>query len=424
MIAPTSFFADYGCHVRIFEETCILEKLGHKVTIVTYRNGDPVAGLDIRRTLPIPWRQDYIVGSSRHMFVFDALLALKTLQVLLFERFDVIHAHLHEGALIGVILGKLFGIPVVFDFQGSATEESIDHGFIKRNGFLYKILRRLERWINNSSPVILPSSANAEQILLDEFDCKPEQIQILPDCVNTDIFKPASDFNPDELRALRQSLGIPESAKVIVYLGLLTEYQGTGLLLRAMQRIQNEHSNVYLLLMGFPENVYRPKAIEMELHEKVIFTGKVPYAKAPIYLALGDVAVAPKVSLTEGAGKLLNYMAMGLPTVAFDTPVANEYLGFDGVYAKLGDVDSLAEKLMLCLGLAEGEQHSDADEVLLYKSMGQRLRQRAIRHFAWKKAGHQIANIYSELTGKIPKQVYVNQWALAKQRQHQTGRKI
>jgi len=52
MIAPTSFFADYGCHVRIFEETRILEKLGHKVTIVTYRNGDPVAGLDIRRTLP------------------------------------------------------------------------------------------------------------------------------------------------------------------------------------------------------------------------------------------------------------------------------------------------------------------------------------------------------------------------------------
>jgi len=106
----------------------------------------------------------------------------------------VIHAHLHEGALIGVILGKLFGIPVVFDFQGSATEESIDHGFIKRGGFLYKTLRGLERWINHSSPVILPSSANAEQILLDEFDCKPEQIQILPDCVNTDIFKPAPEF--------------------------------------------------------------------------------------------------------------------------------------------------------------------------------------------------------------------------------------
>lgn len=422
MIAPTSFFADYGCHVRIYEETRILEKLGHQVTIVAYRNGDEVDSLDVRRTLPIPWRQDYIVGSSRHMFVFDALLLLKTFQVLLTERFDVIHAHLHEGALIGVLLGKLFGIPVVFDFQGSATEESIDHGFIRRGGFLYRTLRKLERWINHSSPVILPSSANAERILLDEFDCRPEQIQILPDCVNTDVFKPAEEFDQAELAALRAQLGIPEDAKVIVYLGLLTEYQGTGLLLQAMDHIQKMDPNVYLLLMGFPDSVYRPQAMKMGLHERVIFTGRVPYMRAPQYLALGTVAVAPKISLTEGAGKLLNYMAMGLPTVAFDTPVANEYLGLNGVYAKLGDVDSLVEKLLGCLGSDKAVDVSDT--VLMYKSMGQRLRQRAIRHFAWRTAGHQIADIYSELTGKIPKQASVNQWDLPRTHRHHSSRKL
>jgi len=34
-IAPTAFFGDYGCHVRIMEETLALEKLGSKVTICT-----------------------------------------------------------------------------------------------------------------------------------------------------------------------------------------------------------------------------------------------------------------------------------------------------------------------------------------------------------------------------------------------------
>ena len=33
MIAPTSFFADYGCHVRILEEARVLRKLGHEITI-------------------------------------------------------------------------------------------------------------------------------------------------------------------------------------------------------------------------------------------------------------------------------------------------------------------------------------------------------------------------------------------------------
>src|SRR5688572_28198219 len=113
MIAPTSFFADYGCHVRILEEARILQKLGHTVTIVTYRNGNDVPDLDIQRTLPIPWRTHYEVGSSRHKLAFDALLGLKTLQLLARRRYDIIHAHLHEGALIGLLLSRLFQLPLV-----------------------------------------------------------------------------------------------------------------------------------------------------------------------------------------------------------------------------------------------------------------------------------------------------------------------
>ncbi len=36
MIAPTSFFLDYGCHVRILEETRALLAQGMQVRIVTY----------------------------------------------------------------------------------------------------------------------------------------------------------------------------------------------------------------------------------------------------------------------------------------------------------------------------------------------------------------------------------------------------
>jgi hypothetical protein len=149
MIAPTSFFADYGGHVRILEEARALQRLGHQVTIVTYHNGENAPGLDIRRTLPIPWRRDYEVGSSRHKIAFDALLGLKTLELLTRERFDVIHAHMHEGALIGLVLGRLFGLPVVFDFQGSMTEEMIDHHFLTRGSRVHRPLRRLERWIDH-----------------------------------------------------------------------------------------------------------------------------------------------------------------------------------------------------------------------------------------------------------------------------------
>jgi glycosyltransferase involved in cell wall biosynthesis len=396
MVAPTSFFADYGCHVRILEETRILQKLGHHVTIVTYHNGNEVPGLDIRRTLPIPWRKHYEVGSSRHKIAFDALLGLQTLQIMARQRFDVIHAHLHEGALIGLILARFFRTPLVFDFQGSLTEEMIDHGFLHRESALFDPLRRLEQWIDANAPAILTSTTHAERLLIDQFACTPNQVVALPDCVDTDAFKPASDFDPATLAALRRQLGLPDEAKVIVYLGLLAEYQGTGLLLEAMQRILESETNVHLLLMGFPAvEHYRQRAHALGIERNVILTGRIPYADAPLHQALGHVAVAPKLSLTEGSGKLLNYMATALPTVAFDTPVAREYLGMYGVYATRGDADSLAEKLLLALKRPES---------------GAALRQRAVQHFDWLRAGQQIVAVYRRLIEAQPSRAVRRTW--------------
>lgn len=395
MIAPTSFFADYGCHVRILEEARILKKLGHQVTIVTYYTGNDVDGLEIRRTLPIPWRRDYEVGSSRHKIGFDLLLGLRTIGLLLRHRFDLIHGHLHEGALIGLVLGKLFGKPVVFDFQGSLTEEMVDHGFLSRDSRFFGLMRRLETWINRSSAAILPSSAHAKRLLRDHFGCNPSLIHVLPDCVNTETFQPIPSDDP-ELATLRQNLGIPSEAKVIVYLGLLTEYQGISHLLESMKRILSTHQDVYLLLMGFPVSPYQEMAQEMEILHRVIMTGKIPYAQVPAYLSLGDVAVAPKLSLTEGCGKLLNYMALALPTVAFDTPVAREYLGVQGIYAKRGDIESLTEELEKCL---YSSSHQETTALGVSGAVGANLRKRAQEQYDWFQAGRQIEEIYDKVIG-------------------------
>lgn len=394
MLAPTSFFADYGCHVRILEEARALQALGHQVTIATYHNGGPVADLDIQRTLPIPWRREYEVGSSRHKIAFDALLGIKTAGLLARRKFDLIHAHLHEGALIGWALGRLFHLPVVFDFQGSLTGEMMDHQFLSRESAFYRPLVRLETWLDHAMPAIITSSGHARRLLLDEFGCAPDRVHAMPDCVNADVFRPAASYEPAVLADLRRGLGIPEGRRLIVYLGLLAEYQGIGLLLEALQRIIRVRQDVHLLLMGFPNvDHYRARAETLGLSGFVTFTGRVPYPQAPIHLALGDVAVSPKLSETEGAGKLLNYMAVGLPTVAFDTPVAWQYLDGDGLFAVRGDAASLADQLSAALspGSYEAER---------YRCQGQRLRQRAVQQFSWEQAGAQIIDIYRQLLGE------------------------
>ncbi len=388
MIAPTSFFADYGCHVRIREEAIVLRQLGNQVTICTYHNGRDVAGLDIRRTMPIPWRTNYEVGSSRHKIAFDVLLGWTALVTALQVRPDIIHGHLHEGAFIGYPLSKLLGVPLVFDFQGSMTGEMIDHRFLNPEGPFYRPARWLEEKIVRLSSAVITSSCHAANLLTNEFHCPIDRVVAIPDCVNTDFFSPSQ--SEESLASLKVSLGIPSERRVVVYLGLLAEWQGTGLLLQAAAQLIARRPDVHFLIMGFPSvEMYRLQAQQLGLENHVTFTGRIPYEQAPSFLSIGDVAVAPKISSTEGSGKLLNYMAMGLPVVSFDVPVSREYLDSLGVYARPGDASSLAEALEAVL----------ADRKAA-RVLGQRLRERAVTHYTWLEAGQRIMDVYDWVSSK------------------------
>jgi glycosyltransferase involved in cell wall biosynthesis len=383
MIAPTSFFSDYGCSVRILEEAKILQARGNELTVCTYRNGKDIPGLTIRRTPSIPFREHYEVGSSPHKIGFDLLLFWTVLFSALRQRPNVIHAHMHEGALIGLVVGRLLGIPMVFDFQGSLTGEMMDHGFLHQGNIFYRPLRWLERTIDRKSPAILTSSHNAKQILVNEFGCRPDKVHTVPDCVSTEGFYPPTRDEQVALAARKSHLGIAAERRVIAYLGLLADYQGTDALLQAAVHLVQQRGDVHFLIMGFPAvDAYQQKAIQLGVDDHVTFTGKIPYRQAREFLAVGDIAVAPKLSTTEGSGKILNYMAMGLPTVAFDMPVSREYLGDLGIYATPADPLSLAQALYE--GLFDDE----------HDSTGRSLRQIAKERFSWNHAADTILQAY------------------------------
>ena len=382
MIAPTPFFADRGCHVRIYEEARALQKLGNRVIIYTYHNGRDIAGINIRRTMNIPWYKKLEAGPSFHKFYLDFLLLLKLVGPCVNGKVNIIHAHLHEGALLGKIYKKFRRIPLVFDFQGSLSSELVDHNFLRKNSFSLKLAEKVEKSINSSADAIVVSSANSANLLKEELDVKKDKIFVVQDGVDVNEFKMYKDTAD-----LKRKLNLPLNKKIVVYLGLLNRYQGVDCLLEAISYLVKKNQNVHFLIMGYPDvERYKEIARKKKISHTVTFTGRIDYRKAPRYLSLGDVAVSAKISETESNGKLYNYMAVGLPIVVFDTPVNREIVGDLGIYGELGNPVSLAEKLEMIL--------SNED---LARNLSKKLRQKAVDVYSWQATGKKLMDVYQKL---------------------------
>lgn len=380
MLAPTPYFADRGCHVRIYEEARALTAVGHEVCIVTYHLGKDMPGVRVVRIPTIPWYNKLGAGPSWHKPYLDILLLLKAYATARSFRPDIIHAHLHEGAMIGFFLKRVLRVPLLFDYQGSLSGESLNHGFLKDRSLLYRIFTGIERAIDCCADAIITSSGEGQCELVRDFGVTPEKVSTLIDGVDTEVFRPCS-----RLKA-RQKLGIPEDARVVVYLGLFSSYQGIDLLFESIASVRARVTGVRFLLMGFPDQEYRIKASRMGIDDVISFTGRVPYDSAPLYLCAGDVAVSPKLARTEANGKLFNYMACGLPTVAFDSSINREILGEVGIYAEYGSASSLAD----CIVGALEDNGTAAD-------LGLQSRQRAVQVHSWGARILRLVELYQRL---------------------------
>jgi len=384
MIAPTPFFSDRGCHVRIYEEARALTKLGHEVCIVTYHLGRDMPGVRVVRTAHVPWYNKLEAGPSWHKPYLDALLLWKSLAEARSFRPHLIHGHLHEGALIGSVLKALLRIPLLFDYQGSLSGESLNHGFLSETSLLMKLFKGLERFIDRHADLIITSSDRGRQELVHEWGIVPEKVINLIDGVDTEIFKPCSRSEA------RRELGISEDVKLVVYLGLFNRYQGVDLLLDAISLVKAKAPDVRFLLMGFPETEYMKKAVKMGIDDVITFTGRVNYDRAPYFLGAGDLAVSPKLAQTEANGKLFNYMACGLPTVVFDNQINREILGDDGIYVELGNTTLLVDSIISTIRNSER-----------LNSLSEQLRERAVGIHSWSARSRLLVSVYRALLGPL-----------------------
>lgn len=383
-IAATPFFVDRGGHVHIYEQARALQKLGNKVTMVTYHIGDDVPDFEIHRIINIPWYNKTDAGPSYQKLYLTLLLLYKSLQVAHQVKPDIIHAHGWDAAWVAWSMWKLRGLPYIFDMQGSFSGEIAEHGYSGKSGGFYQLLSHIEKTTLNASPVVVTSSTEICQQAYQRFGLTEDHLWPILDGVDTDEFSPQK-FPPEP--DLRTQLNLPEGKQIIVYMGLLKGYQGIDDMIEAARVLVYErgYTHAHFLVLGFPdEDHYAAIAAQKGVADCMTFTGKVPYRETGRYMALADLAIAPKISMTEGDAKIYFYMAMGLPVVAYERPASLEILQDLGLYAKYHDPVDLARAL-----------HEALLQPDFLKQRGAANRQKAVDEYSWQAVARRIMDAYA-----------------------------
>ena len=384
-IAPTPFFSDRGCHMRINGIISALNRRGIKNVLCTYHHGRDMPGIDTVRIARIPGYTKQEAGPTLFKYLADVLLWIKVCILLIKTRPDIIHGHLHEGALIGWGAKTLLfwrKIPLVFDVQGSLVGELDAHGYFRRSTFLKRIFWFVEYIITRLPRFFICSSQSSIAILNTQFRVPQERIALVND--GLDMIDQAG-----VQKRTGTEIDLPKNIPIAIYAGALLESKGLSTLYEVLRDAKRRRLNCYFLIVGYPEQPMIDFIAKHDLGNFCKVVGRVPFEALPGYLELASVAIEPKSAASgEASGKILNYMAAGLPVVCFDTENNRQILGECGYFAERGSATCLVDLLQHVL---------DAPEEAARRGIAARARVRS--DFSWDSGAATICSAYEQLLG-------------------------
>jgi PEP-CTERM/exosortase A-associated glycosyltransferase len=277
------------------------------------------------------------------------------------EVIDEVHPnilHAHSPALNGLAaiwVGKRHGIKVIYECRGFWEDASVDHGTTREGSLRYRASQALETFVFKHADAVTTICEG----LRGEITARgipSRKVTIIPNAVNTTKFT----SNNDQDLHFRDEMSL--TGKVVLgFIGSFYSYEGLQLLLESMPIILLARPDICLLLVGGGEQERELIKLtkQLQLDNKVIFTGRISHNKVQEYYNQIDILVYPRYSmrLTNLVTPLkpLEAMAQGRLILASDVGGHKELIidGVTGCLFKAGDKYDLASKVLYLLSNPE-----------------------------------------------------------------------
>jgi glycosyltransferase involved in cell wall biosynthesis len=300
---------------------------------------------------------------------------------------DAVHVHNPPDTLVvAAALFKLAGARVVFDHHDIAPE-MYDARFEGRgNRLVRRTLLAFERLSCAVADHVIATNESYRRLEIERDGVNPESVTIVRNGPHPERLQPV-----DEDPELRRRAGT-----LIGFAGIMGYQDGVDHLIRAIAHLVHDlgRTDTLCVLIGKGDARARAQqlAADLEIEEHVWFTGFISDADLLSYLSTCDVCVVPDPSnpFTDRStmGKLMEYMALGRPVVAFDLPEHRVSGGSVPLYVTANDDAALANAI--------AELMDDPDR---RRAMGEAGLRRVEEVLAWPHSVPHLLGVYDRVLG-------------------------
>ena len=292
---------------------------------------------------------------------------------------QIVHAHGHPylTSLLAGKLAKFYDKPFVLTQHNT---------FIDYNNFFNQVelvndLAVGKQNLNTADKIITISNATKDYVL--RLGANPNKIRVIYNGVDLVRFRP----QPEQKPALRQKLGLPKDAVVVLTVRRLVYKNGVDTLLDCASIAVRANPKIVFLVAGKGPDLesVRQQAKQRKISANFRLAGFVSDGDLAGYYNLADLFVLPSKS-GEGLPLVaLEAMACGLPVIATNVGGIGEVpVAEFGKLVPPNQPEQLAEAIL---------EFAQSD----YSSQKSELRARVEERFSWETNVKQLQEIYEEL---------------------------
>ena len=400
----------YPGDVRVKNEAEKLVSAGYSVTVIGLRHAgqkfsDEVNGVRVFRVPPITifkklgksgssWLRligffQALIGYVVEYVYFTAACLAVSIYVALRWGFDVVHAHNPPDTLC-VIGGfyKVFGKDFVFDHHDLSPELYLSRFGLRtgQRGAAYRTLLAFEKISLRLSTVSIATNESYKAIQIERGGMQPDQVFVVRNGPNLDRIRLVE---PDKrLRSMKKS--------ILGYVGVMNPQDGVDYMLRSLHVLVHElkRTDFYCVAVGSGDSIDDLKRLseELELGDYVWFTGIISEEDLRRSLSSMDICLDPNPSspLNDVSTwiKVMEYMAMGKPIVAYDLKETRYSAQEAAVYVPPNDEVKFAEAIVELM-----------DQPDRRTAMGEFGRRRVEEKLEWDVVSTKLLDAYGALGG-------------------------